>query len=235
MMNQNIYDAFYAETAAKMADLTDVQALLVALCAMERQWQLYLEWTQMESAYCLQVKPETLRAPMRELLDLLWEQIWSEEPVNAHRNVYDQFIALDQNSFDEEDGQDVDFGNARLLMEAIEDYASIFFCSEAVDSHRRFGSWRGDAVYCATNYLYRLHGDYFADRVMERVGRCGDKELAPLMDEYAVTDPTWLAETARVREDLEAAKNYPANRNWFRARKEQYSQLKLPPLYENRP
>ena len=234
-MTENIYDRFFAEVKAKMADLTNVQALLVGLCAMERQWQLYLDWTNQESAYCLQVKPETLRAPMRELLDLLWEQIWAEEPVNAHQDVYDRFIELDQSSFDEEDGQDVDFGNASLLMEAIEDYASIFFCSEETDSHRRFGSWRDDAAYCATSYLYRLHGDYFADRVTEQVGRCRDRELVPLMDEYAETDSTWLAESARVREDLEAAKNYPATRDWFRARKELYSQLKLLPLYENRP
>lgn len=233
-MTENIYDKFYAEVSAKMADLTSVQSLLVALCAMERQWQLYLDWTEQESAYCLQVKPESLRAPMRELLDLLWEQIWAEEPVNAHRDVYDRFIELDQDSFDEEDGQDVDFGNACLLMEIIECYASIFFCSEEADSHRRFGSWRGDAVYCATNYLYRLLEDYFADRVTERIGRCRDKELVPLMDEYAAADPTWLAETARVREDLEAARDYPANQDLFRARKEQYSQLRLLPLYKNR-
>lgn len=208
-MYQNIWDKLHAEAAEKMRELNDVQILLVVLCAMERQWQLYLEWTERESAFCLQVKPETLRKPMRELLDILWEQVWAEEPVNQHRDVYDRLFQQVEESFDEDDGQDVDFGNANLLLEAAED-AFIFF-PMTEEKRRRYLS---DGLYkraagCAVNYLYRLHGDYFADRVREQGAGTG-KDLAPLMDAYAEKDAVWQAETARVREDLEAAKRYPA-------------------------
>lgn len=229
-MYQNIWDKFHVQVKEKMRALSDVQILLVVLCAMERQWQLYLDWTRLESAFCLQVKPETLRGPMRELLDVLWEQVWAEEPVNGHRDVYDRLFRQVEASFDEEDGQDVDFGNANLLLEAAED-AFIFFPMTEEKRRRHLpGGLCDRAAGCAASYLYRLHGDYFADRVLEQ-GRPADGELAPLIDAWAEKDPAWRAETARILEDLEAARLYPANRAWFQAKKEEYSRLRLLPLY----
>ncbi len=53
-MYQNIWDKFHVRVKEKMRALGDVQILLAVLRAMERQWQLYPDWTRLESALCLQ-------------------------------------------------------------------------------------------------------------------------------------------------------------------------------------
>ena len=232
-MRQNAYDHFFAEVSKKMEALTEEQALLPALCAMERQWQLYLDWTRQDSAFCLLVKPETLRRPARELLDLLWERLEAGETMSPQREAYDGFRQLVEDSYDENDGQDVDFGNAALLLEALQDYGFIFF-SIREEVLQRCGPLRRRAAYCATNYLYRYHADGLANRVSRDLGRVPCEELDRLTDEYAERDSIWLMETARVREDLEAARDYPETRDWFRRRREEYSVLCLPPIYPSR-
>lgn len=229
-MRQNAYDKFLAEVDTRMESLSDVQFRLPALCAMERQWQLYLDWTRQDSAYCLQVPPETLRQPARDLLDLLWEQLEAGEAMGSHREAYDRFLRQIEASFDEEDGQDVDFGNANLLLDALQGHGYIFFPVRE-EVLRRGGPLRRRAAYCATNYLYYYHGDYLADCLPE--GTPYD-QWEQLTDACAEHDPVWLAETARVREDLEAAGRFPASREWFRQRREICSHLCLPPIYRAR-
>ena len=229
-MEKNIYDRFLDEVNSRMEALSDRSYRLPALCAMERQWQLYLDWTRQDIAFCLRVKPETLCQPARDLLDLLWEQLEAGEAVNPHQEVYDRFLQKVEESFDEEDGQDVDFGNANLLLDALQGHGYIFFPVRE-EVLQRGGPLRRRAAFCATNYLCCYHGDYLTDCLPEGTPPDHWERLA---DEYAERDPVWLAETARVREDLEAAGQYPASREWFRQRRAVYSGLRLPPIYRAR-
>lgn len=226
-MTQNAYDRFFAEVEDAMEPLTDAQALLPALCAMERLWQLYLDWTRQDSAYCLQVKPETLRQPARELLDLLWERVEAGEALAWQKDTYDRFLQQVEDSYDDEDGQDVDFGNANLLLEALRDYGGIFFPFWG-------NPLRQDIVYCATSYLYRYYFDGLTDRIWRDLGRVPPEEENRLLEEYAAGDPVWLAECARVRRDLKAARRYPYSQGWFRRRRKEYSALRLLPIYSSR-
>lgn|GEM_PF-2789338 len=238
---ETVETRFSNKVSAQLEQFSRVQALLVAACTMERLWMLFEGWTKHESAPYLHVKPETFRRPARYLLDLFWEQIWKEQPYGDYLEEYNRFHNQVQSSFDENDGQDVDFGDARLLLDAIECYGFTFFDTPEAVSKRRERQRSGFYIpfitttryitSCVTLYAYRLFYDFLpTEFCIENSIRRIDKEQQPLVDDYVEQHPLWREEVARIEDDISAAHDYPSNKELFMARKELYSNLQLPSL-----
>lgn len=209
------------KTTGQLERLSRIQALLVAVCSMERLWMLFEHWTEQESALYLQLKPERFREPARALLDSIWQQVWAEQEAGEYQEQYHQFHELVEESFEECDGQDVDFGDARLLLDAL-DYSWVFLKpARATTSHL------SALIHL---YSYSLY-DYLLEEFCEQhsVKRIGPEQQA-LAAEYIAQHPLWCQAIAHIEADIAAASTYPSNKELFCERKKQYSSMLLPSL-----
>ena len=206
--------------AGELESCTPVQGLTLALLGLERTWQMFLDWTRQERVELLLCKPETLRAPVREALDLLWEQVYAGQEYNRHRDVFDllweQVYAGQEynrhrdvfdrlreqidHSFEEEDGPDVDFGTAAPLVDAFYGSVSCFF--DILPERRYQRPWCEPDFYvsgmafCTLTYAEAL-SDFLYDQYS--ASDSGDPET--IFDRME-KDPLWTQEVRRIYSDL---------------------------------
>ena len=210
--------AFYEEVKVQLKSLTRIQALLVAVCAMERNWQMFAEWTQLESAPFVVVEPKTFREPVRRVIDLFWEQVLSEKDYGdyeAERNALYEFV---ESSFDPNYGQDVDFGEGDLLLMLVQNEGRCFLeTPEREEKIRRFTNSPNYTTLrpianCITAYL-----ELFVDR------DCYDEEMSA---EEIMKTSIWRTETAYILSDIAAARDFPANKQLFIKKRVLYTNFK---------
>lgn len=79
-----------SSVAKTLSTYTRLQSLCVGVLGLERMWQIFLDWTKIESVPYLLRSPEQYREPYRCAIDLLWEQVKNEQIYNAHRAVFDE-------------------------------------------------------------------------------------------------------------------------------------------------
>lgn len=210
---------------------TRIQSLVMALLGLERTWQMFLDWTYQESTPYLLCKPETFRQPVRDALDLLWEQVYDGQIHNQHKDFFDRLRDQINQSFDEDDGQDVDFGTATPLVNQFFDSIGCFF--EITPERQSQRPWCDPdyyvsrAAYCATTYAEALsnflNNEYslLVERDAEEIFDCVEK------------DPLWQQEVQRIYSDLSLVLNYPANRDMIEQRRQDNAQLRTLPFCKN--
>lgn len=212
----------------ELKSCTHVQGLTLALLGLERTWQMFLDWTCREHVELLLCKPETLRAPVREALDLLWEQVYEGQTYNRHRDVFDRLRDQIDHSFEEEDGPDVDFGTAAPLVDAFYGSASCFF--EVLPERRYQRPWCEPDFYvsgmafCTLAYAEALsnflYDEYSASvsKDSETIFNCMEK------------DPLWVQEVQRIESDLELVRGCPMNKDRIEQRRNETRELRTPPF-----
>lgn len=224
---------FYHTLTEKLRPCTRIQTLAMALLGLERTWQMFLDWTYQESAPYLLCKPETFRQPVREALDLLWKQVYSEQIYSQRKDLFDRLRDQINHSFDDEDGQDVDFGTASPLLGQFYSCIGCFF--EIAPERRTQRPWCepdyyvSRAVGCALTYEEAL-SNFLYDKYLPFMGR--DRDTEKIFD-CIEKDPLWLQEVQRVYSDLSLVLNYPANKDMIEQRRRDNARLRTLPFCKN--
>lgn len=221
----------YESVVKRLKSCTRIQSLAFALLGLGRMWQVFLDWTEQESIPYLLCSPRDYREPFRNAMDLLWEQVKNEQIYNEHEDVFDALYDFVENSYDEEDALDVDFGNVcSFTSELISGGIAGFF--PLSPERQKQSPWNDPDFYesCAasfaTIYEETLSG-YLYDKYYEQVQ---GKEAGDTIDEMVAKDPLWIAEKERIESDLALVRNYPANKAEVEQRLNEYKMLRMAPF-----
>lgn len=219
--------------AKTLSTYTRLQSLCVGILGLERMWQVFLDWTEIESVPYLLRSPGQYREPYRHAIDLLWEQVKNEQIYNEHRAVFDDLYHFEQSSYDEEDALDVDYGNVREFIDAlISSGIGAFFPIKPERQNEL--PWNSPdyyekqiaslaTVYASTlyNFLYNL----YEERASEN-----ESGSTPNIDTMIANDPLWNEEVDRIHFDLLLVRDYPANKEAVLQRAAAYRKLRTKPF-----
>ena len=203
---------------------TRIQMLCAAVLGLERTWQIFLDWTRNESAPLLRRRPEEYREPFRRALDLLVEQVKNEQIYNEHPEVFEELYRFEQSSYDEEDAQDVDYGNACFFIDAMTSI-SAFFPIEP-EKREEFPWNQPDFYEKETAELVVLYADILYSFLYDD---CAEDEHGAIEASIA-RSPLWLAETERIKSDLALVRDYPKNKETVLRRIAEYRELRTEPF-----
>lgn len=216
--------------AKTLSTYTRLQSLCVAILGLERMWQIFLDWTKIDSVPYLLRSPEQYREPFRHAIDLLWEQVKNEQIYNEHRDFFDNLYHFEQSSFDEEDALDVDYGNARQFIDTlISSGIGAFFPIKPERQNMR--PWNSPDYYetnvaaLAIVYASTLY-DFLYNSYAEKAG----SGINSYIDTMVAGDPLWIEEVERIHSDLLLVRNYPINKDTVLQQAEIYRKLRTKPF-----
>lgn len=216
-----------------LTSYTRLQSLCVAILGLERMWQVFLDWTKIESVPYLLRSPEQYREPYRQAIDLLWEQVINEQIYNEHRAAFDDLYHFEQSSYDEEDALDVDYGNVRQFIDALISSGIGAFFPIKPERQNQF-PWNAPDYYekqaaslviVYASILYDFLYNLYAERVQKN-----DGGIDPRIDAMIAEDPLWIEEVERIHSDLLLVRNYPTNKEAVLQRAADYRKLRIKPF-----
>lgn len=204
---------------------------------------MFLDWTYKETAPYLQCKPELFRCPIREALNMLWEQVENQQIYNQEPAVFDELCDFINQSFDEDDCQDVDFGNAKTLLDAFFGGVAGFF---PIAPERQIQSpWNNPFFYescaasCVTYYAEDLYNIIY-ENCYQQIEETETFQNLEFMEKHtkihyratilAAESTLWKQEIERIQSDLLLIKNYPANKKIVAQRRHENQQLRTLPF-----
>lgn len=205
---------------------TRIQMLCAAVLGLSRTWQIFLDWTKNESAPLLLRRPAEYREPFRRALGLLAEQVENEQIYNEHPEVFEELYRFEQSSFDEEDAQDVDYGNAWLFIDAMKSSGVSAFFPIEPEKSEEFPWNQPDFYERVAAGLVVLYAEILYNFLHEN---CTEKEHSAIEASIA-RNPLWLAETERIKSDLTMACGYTRNKEAVMQRIAAYLELRTEPF-----
>ena len=206
---------------------TRIQMLCAAVLGLERTWQIFLDWTRNESAPLLRRHPEEYRKPFRRALDLLVEQVKNEQIYNEHPEIFEELYRFEQSSYDEEDAQDVDYGNACFFIDAMTSSGISAFFPIEPEKREEFPWNQPDFYEKEAAELVVLYADILYSFLYDD---CAEDEHSAIEASIA-RSPLWLAETERIKSDLALVREYPKNKETVLRRIAEYRELRTEPFF----
>ena len=143
-----------------------------------------------------------------------------------HPEIFEELYRFEQSSYDEEDAQDVDYGNACFFIDAMTSSGiSAFFPIEP--EKREESPWNQPDFYeKETAELVVLYADILYSFLYDD---CAEDEHGAIEASIA-RSPLWLAETERIKSDLALVRDYPKNKGTVLRRMAEYRELRTEPF-----
>ena len=140
--------------------------------------------------------------------------------------IFEELYRFEQSSYDEEDAQDVDYGNAWSFIDAmISSGISAFFPIEP-EKREEFPWNQPDFYEKEAAELVVLYADILYSFLYDD---CAEDEHSAIEASIA-RSPLWLAETERIKSDLALVRDYPKNKETVLRRIAEYRELRTKPL-----
>lgn len=219
--------------AKTLSTYTRLQSLCIGILGLERMWQIFLDWTKIESVPYLLRSPEQYREPFRHAIDLLWEQVKNEQIYNEHKTVFDDLYHFEQSSYDEEDALDIDYGNVRQFIAALTSSGIGAFFPIKPERQNEF-PWNSPDYYekqvasLATVYASTLY-DFLYNSYAEKAPKA-ERGISPSINTMVADDPLWKEEVDRIHSDLLLVRDYPSNKEIVFQRAAAYRKLRTKPF-----